>query len=78
MKINKLLTIGLLTNSLILSACGNKSVSSGSSIHEHNWGTPTYVWAEDFSSCTAERVCAADENHKEKHWNFDFILDYLP
>ena len=32
--------------------------------HTHNWGTVTYTW-DDGSSCTAERVCTEDENHKE-------------
>ncbi len=34
-------------------------------VHEHTWGTPTYVWADDFSSCTAEMVCTEDSTHKE-------------
>ena len=35
----------------------------------HAWGNPTYVWTNDYSSCTAERVCAADETHKETETN---------
>ena len=31
----------------------------------HDWGEPTYVWAEDCSSCTATRVCKRDEGHAE-------------
>ena len=31
----------------------------------HSWGTPTYTWANDGSSCTAQRVCARDSSHKE-------------
>ena len=32
---------------------------------DHSWKTPTYVWADDNSSCTATRVCANDESHIE-------------
>ena len=32
----------------------------------HNWGTPTYTWAEDNSTCTARRVCANDPTHIEE------------
>jgi hypothetical protein len=31
----------------------------------HDWGTPTYIWADDYSSVTAKRVCKHDENHVE-------------
>ena len=31
----------------------------------HDWGEPTYVWAEDNSTVTATRVCANDPNHVE-------------
>ena len=34
-------------------------------MHEHTWGDPTYAWAEDFSSCTATRVCLDNAEHKE-------------
>ena len=33
--------------------------------HSHDWGTATYEWAEDGSSCKAERVCTKDAAHKE-------------
>ncbi|MBQ4283064.1 MAG: copper amine oxidase N-terminal domain-containing protein, partial [Lachnospira sp.] len=33
--------------------------------HEHTWGATTYEWAEDGSSCKAERVCSTDSTHKE-------------
>ena len=29
----------------------------------HNYGTPTYVWAEDGSTCTATAICQRDESH---------------
>lgn len=28
-----------------------------SDIEHHNYGEPTYVWSNDYSTCTAERVC---------------------
>ncbi|MBR2776363.1 MAG: hypothetical protein IKD75_04505, partial [Prevotella sp.] len=31
----------------------------------HNYGEPTYVWAEDNSTVTATRVCANDASHAE-------------
>ncbi|MCF2662531.1 InlB B-repeat-containing protein, partial [Pseudoflavonifractor phocaeensis] len=33
--------------------------------HTHVWGEPTYKWADDGKSCTAERVCTKDDTHKE-------------
>lgn len=60
--------------SMLLSSCsGNGDVNTdgptgGSSeppVHEHTWGSPTYEWTADYSSCTAQRVCLEDSNHKE-------------
>ncbi len=31
----------------------------------HDWGDPTYEWAEDYSSVTAKRVCRRDASHVE-------------
>ena len=31
----------------------------------HDWEDATYSWSEDGKTCTAERVCARDESHKE-------------
>ena len=31
----------------------------------HEWGTPTYAWADDNSSVTATRTCTHDANHKD-------------
>ncbi|MBO7614855.1 MAG: hypothetical protein J6T15_04075 [Bacilli bacterium] len=39
--------------------------NGGTVTHEHTWGNPTYTWREDYTSCTAERVCTADSTHKE-------------
>ncbi len=48
---------------LTLTSCGGGS--NNSSTHEHTWGSPTYTWTSDYSSCTAERVCSGDTSHKE-------------
>ena len=32
---------------------------------QHDWGEPSYTWADDNSSVTATRVCARDANHEE-------------
>ncbi len=29
----------------------------------HEWGTPTYEWSSDYSTCTAKRICAHDASH---------------
>ncbi len=29
-------------------------------VHEHTFGEPTYIWADDNSTCTATRACTAD------------------
>ena len=31
----------------------------------HDWGEPTYVWNDDYSQCTATRVCNRDASHVE-------------
>ena len=31
---------------------------------KHNWGEPTYVWSDDYSTCTASAVCKNDSSHK--------------
>ena len=31
----------------------------------HDWDEPTYTWAEDMTTCTAQRVCKNDQNHVE-------------
>ena len=31
----------------------------------HNWGGPTYTWADDYSKVTATRVCKNDASHKQ-------------
>ena len=29
----------------------------------HQWGTPHYLWAKDYSTCKAEQVCEHDKTH---------------
>ena len=33
----------------------------------HAWGEPTWTWAEDYSTATAEYVCSKDSTHVEYH-----------
>lgn len=32
---------------------------------KHNWDKPTYTWADDYSTCTAKRVCSNYAEHVE-------------
>ena len=50
--------VGFIIFSLSLVGCNSNAP------HEHKWGNPTYVWAEDFSRCTAESVCEEDTTHR--------------
>lgn len=34
-------------------------------VTDHAWGTPTYIWGEGNSTCTATKVCLNDETHIE-------------
>lgn len=45
--------------SVLLTGCG------GGGGHKHTWADPTYTWSDDYSTCTAERVCTQDSTHKE-------------
>ena len=55
------LFVSIASLSLVLSACNNQE----SKKHQHDWDTPTYVWADDYLSCTATRVCKKDSSHIE-------------
>lgn len=35
-------------------------------VHIHEWNTPTYTWANDYSTVTAKAVCAGDASHVEE------------
>ena len=51
--------------SLLITACNAQSNDNNVNQHEHTWDETTYVWADDYSTCTAERVCLFNETHKE-------------
>ncbi len=55
--------LSLATLGLLLSSCGGDNPDPA---HEHRWGTPHYVWSDDNSSCTAERVCELNSSHIDK------------
>ena len=55
---------GSIGNSGNSGSIGN-SGNSGNSDHVHEWGSPVYTFAVDYSTCTAERVCEKDSSHKE-------------
>ena len=44
----------------------------------HDWGTPTYTWADDLSTCYAKRVCLNDENHFEDETAFSTVVEITP
>ncbi len=50
---------------LMISALMAIGLLSGCGQHNHDWGEITYTWANDNSTCTAERVCKGDNEHKE-------------
>ena len=71
-KIN--IIFGLSFIALVLTGCEYSDLSSVSesseqpvsSEHVHQWGIPSYEWAEDYSTCTASRACLTDETHVEE------------
>lgn len=50
---------------LMTSALMAIGLLAGCNKHTHEWGDVSYTWAEDNSTCTAERVCKGDESHVE-------------
>ena len=46
-------------------ATQTKTVKTGAALG-HSWGAASYVWSEDNTTCTATRVCARDNSHKEE------------
>ena len=42
----------------------------------HNWGEPSYEWADDMSSVTASRVCKNDPSHVESE-TVDTVVEEL-
>ncbi len=48
------------------SVCGTVTVAQQTvAALGHSWNDPTYTWSADGKSCTAQRVCKTDANHKE-------------
>ena len=45
---------------------------------EHDWEDATYEWAEDYSSCTATRVCSHDHKHVETETIESTLSQKLP
>ena len=45
--------------------CDNKYVADETAPLDHDWGAPSYVWADDNRSVTAARTCKRDAAHVE-------------
>ena len=56
MKLRRFSTL-LITTAMFLAGCGDSPAPE----HQHQWKDPTYTWAVDYSSCTAERACQTCE-----------------
>lgn len=57
-------SILLLATSLFLGGCGETPAPTPE--HVHVWGTPTYLWAGDNSSCTGTSICTLDSTHVQE------------
>lgn len=55
---------GLTLFTLVLSSCGGSNNPSDPA-HTHQWGLPSYTWADDNSKCTAKKVCELNTAHVE-------------
>ena len=44
----------------------------------HEWGEVTYTWSDDYSSCTATRVCKNDSNHIESETADSAYTEIIP
>ena len=55
------------SESIHCSVCGGSKEGSAREIPalNHKWGTPSYTWASDNSSVTANAACINDSSHKE-------------
>ena len=51
--------------SACLFGCATNQDNSSREVHNHNWGQATYKWVDDYSSCTATRICLTDTSHVE-------------
>ena len=50
-------TMAVFANYEILDGFAKKSSGGDDPVHTHDWGDPTYNWTDDYSKCTAKRVC---------------------
>jgi len=64
MRIKKLSVI-LVASAMMLAGCGDTPAPDPGQ-HTHVWGDPTYVWAGDYSTCTATSICTLDETHVQE------------
>lgn len=60
----KRLSILLITSTMFLAGCGDSPAPAPE--HVHVWGTPTYLWAGDNSSCTGTSICTLDSIHVQE------------
>lgn len=58
----KRFSILLITILMFLAGCGDTPAPDPGQ-HTHVWGDPTYVWAGDYSTCTATSICTLDATH---------------
>ena len=43
--------------------CGDSYTDNEVAALGHNWGEASYKWSEDYTACTATRICKRDETH---------------
>ena len=60
----KRFSIFLITSAMFLAGCGDSPAPTPE--HTHVWGTPTYLWAGDNSSCTGTSICTLDSTHVQE------------
>ena len=48
----------------VCSRCGDTYTDNHNGPLGHDWQTPTYVWADDGSTCTATKVCSRNTSHQ--------------
>ena len=60
----KRFSVLLITTAMFLAGCGGTEPDPGQ--HAHVWGDPTYLWAGDYSTCTATSICTLDSTHELK------------
>lgn len=64
---NSFIEVVFMKKMLLILALGSLSFSlAGCNSHTHTWGSPSYSWSDDHSTCTAKRVCRDDYSHIEE------------